>query len=327
MKIIRRFATLAVAIAVFQHAMANDFNLPVSSNTNDNPFVQIHGLQGFSGVDLPQEGKFSTRFMLITSNEFYQQVLENEQINLDFERTTLSLDFAYGLSEQWAMGIKLPYMINSGGFLDGLIEDWHDLFGLPQGGRDDAAQDEFRIAYSSGNDTTLIDNARQGIGDISVYADNLLFDSSTRRVKARAKLKLPTAKEDQLFGSGGYVLSLHLNAASKLSEKVIAYGGGGVSYLTEGDVFSERQKNWIAAATLGIGWQLRTRLMLSAQLDLNSRIYDDTDLDAISGEAGVLFVAAQYRLYKQIHLQLGFTEDVINKDAAPDFGLRMGITF
>ena len=184
---------LVLGIVMSQYTSAGDFNLPVNSNTNDNPFVQIHGLQGFSGVNLLDKGKFATRLMLVTSNEFYQQVLENEQLNLDFERTTLSFDLAYGFTGQWTGGLKIPYMINSGGFLDGLIEDWHDLFSLPQGGRDEAAPATFKIAYNDGDESLIVDDTEQGIGDVSVYADTLVYDTSSRKVKARIKIKTKTA--------------------------------------------------------------------------------------------------------------------------------------
>lgn len=321
------YLALLISLISSQNIFADGFNLPDNTNTNANPFVRIHSLQGFSGVNRLDTGDLSTRVMFEISNEFHQKSIESEQLQLDYERTTISLDLAYGLNEQFSLGIEIPYLINSGGFLDNLIESWHDLFGLPEGGRENADQDAFLISYGNGNQSLLVDNTGQGIGDISLFMDRFIFDSSSRKIKARAKLKFPTGDEEQLFGSGGYAVSLHLNAAAALSEKIYTYGSAGLSYLTEGDVLSALQNDLVAAATFGIGWQIRPAMMLSAQLDLNSKIYDPSDLDAVSGQGGSLYVSAQYKFSNQTSLQLGFTEDVINKDAVPDFGLRIGYRF
>lgn len=308
-------------------SLADDLNLPVSTNTNDNVFVKIHGLQGFSGVNLVTAGESTTRLSLEMTNEFHKKTTENEQVILDYEQTTLTIDFAYGLNEQYVLGIEIPYLINSDGVLDSLIDNWHDLFDLPQGGRDGASRGEFLISFAGANQPVLVDETGQGIGDISVYSDRLFIDSSAGKVKARAKLKIPTGDEDQLFGSGGYGLSIQLNAAARLSDKIISYGGAGLNYLTQGDVLSSQQNDVIAAATVGLGWQINSRTMLSSQLDLNSKIYSETGLDAVSGHGGVLYLSVQHQLTKHTRLQFGITEDVINKDAVPDFGLKLSYIF
>ena len=316
-----------LAVLASQSVLADRFNLPVSSNSNANPFVQIHGLPGFTGVNQLDSGEYSSQVLLEVSNEFFRKSAKKEQLVFDYERTTLSLDLAYGLNDKYSVGLKIPYMINSGGFLDGVIENWHDLFGLSQGGRDNADRDNFLISYVSENQSILVDNTEQGLGDISVYADRSIVSSENRKMKTRATLKFPTGDGEQLLGSGGYSFSLSLNAAAGLTDNIVTFAAAGISYLSQGDVLNSGQNDLVATATFGLGWEFKPQIMLSAQVDLNSKVYADTDLDAISGQAGVLYVSAQYKFSNQSSLQLGFTEDVINKDAAPDFGLKFGFSF
>ena len=324
-----RLTGLVMMVALFpwHYVPADHFDLPASRHNNANPFVQVQGLPGFSGVTQPASGEFKTRVLLEINNEFFQETSENEQVRLDYERTTLSLNVDFGLNERLSLGLEIPLMFNSGGFLDGVIENWHDLFGLEQGGRDDAPRDQFLISYLSESQSVLIDDSDSGLGDVSFYADTALYQTAERKTKLRTTLKLPTGDEDHLFGSGGYAFSMSLSAAAKPAENIHMFAAAGATYLTEGDVLGDRQNNLVATATLGLGWIFRPHILLSAQLDLNTKVYDDSDLDAISGQAGVLYVSAQYRFSNQSLLQLGFTEDVINKDAAPDFGLRFGFSF
>ena len=316
-----------IMVFISQSVVAEKINLPVSHHNNANPFVKIHGLQGFSGVNQLNSGELTRQLMLEIDNEFFNKLTENEQVKLDYERTTLNFNLAYGVNETWSIGLEIPYMINSGGFLDGLIENWHDLFGLNQGGRDTAEENEFFISYNSGNQSLTIDDTDQGIGDISIYADRSLVETPAYRLGLRAKLKIPTGDENQLFGSGGYAGSLHFNTAVVLSERLTTFAAAGFSYLSKGDVLKSQQKNLIAIATLGLAWQFSSDVLLSAQFDLNSKIYADTDLSAVSGQAGVLYASAKYNITDKASLQIGITEDVINKDGAPDFGIRLGYTF
>ena len=245
MKVIQ-YLFLAITAMLNQSLLADQFELPVSNHNNANPFVQIHGLQGFSGINALGSGELSTQLRLRIDNEFFNKVTSNERVMLDFERTTLSLNMAYGLNELWAVGIDIPYMINSGGILDGLIENWHDLFGLAQGGRDNAPRDEFLISYVSEDQSLLVDGRDQGIGDISLYAEKSVLNTAAYQLGFRTQLKLPTGDEKQLFGSGGYALSLHLNSVAKLSTKLAAFAGAGLSYLAQGDILESQQNNtWL----------------------------------------------------------------------------------
>ena len=290
---------------------------------NPNPLAQIHGLSGYSHPKVVAKGEFSTRMQLDIVNEFRRQSSAGEQLFFDFERTRLSLGFEYGLANGLSAGVEIPFLINSGGFLDGLIEGWHDVFGLPQGGRDDAPQDRFMISYQGGNDSLGLDQKDQGIGDVSLFLDKQLIDQSDKKIKAGVKLKLPSGDEQQLFGSAGYGLSINLNGINRLHSNWHLFGAMGFNYLEEGDVLPARQERFVATATAGIGWRINPNFNLSAQLNFNSKVYDKTDLDAVSAQAGVLNLSMGYRLSDKATLNFGFSEDVINKDGAPDFAVNL----
>ncbi len=297
------------------------------SHANANPFVRIHGLPGFSGSDTLSAGQFESQIDLEISNEFHLESSDSERVFLDYERSQLNISFEYGIKEDTSIGIVLPYISNSGGFMDGLIENWHDLFGLPQGGRDDAPDDEFTISYRNAEQTLFLDKTDEGIGDVYLFLAKKLTETDEQKLNARVNLKLPTGDEDQLFGSGGYSFSTSLNGFKRLTEKWQVYGMVGLSYLQDSEILPELQTNLVGSVVIGVVWQMRSHLSLVAQLDFNSEVYDQTDLDAINGKVGVLVISAAYQFSDRASLVIGFNEDVINKDAAPDFGVNLGFRY
>ena len=323
----RKLSLILLLTCSCQSLFANESLLSNQLQNNANPFVRIHGLPGYAGTHSLAAGQLRTEVNLEITNEFHQQVRAAEQIDLDYERAQLNLNLTYGIKNDLAVGLLLPYISNSGGFMDSLIENWHDLFGLPQGGRDDAPRDEFNISYQSATDNLLIDETDKGIGDISLFLDKQLLISDQQNLQVRGLLKLPTGDEDQLFGSGGYGASLSLHGSRQFAEKWQGYGMLGLAYLEDSEVLTAQQNNLVGNAVLGIAWLPTQKFGLSAQLDLNSQVYDDTDLDALSGKAGVLNITANYQLTEKSSIHFGFNEDVINKDAAPDFGINLGFRY
>ncbi len=323
----RKLSLILMLISSAQSSWASDAFFFNQLQNNANPFVRIHGLVGYAGTDSLADGQFRTEVNLEITNEFHQQTGTDEQINLDYERAQLNLNLIYGIQDDLSVGLLLPYISNSGGFMDSLIENWHDLFGLPQGGRDDAPRDEFNISYQGTNNNLLIDSTDKGIGDISLFLDKQLLASEQKVLKVRAQLKTPTGDEDQLFGSGGYAASISLHGSRKFAEKWLGFGMLGLTYLEDSEVLADQQNNLVGNAVLGITWLPTSKLGISAQLDLNSEVYDDTDLDALNGKAGVLNVSANYKLTKKSSIVFSFNEDVINKDAAPDFGINLGFQY
>ena len=58
-----------------------------------------------------------------------------EYLNLDGETLRFALELRYGLAENWDLQLEVPWLEHSGGNLDRLIDDWHDLWGMSDGGR------------------------------------------------------------------------------------------------------------------------------------------------------------------------------------------------
>jgi len=54
---------------------------------------------------------------------------------------------ADGLGRGLEIGAEIPCVVVGGGFLDDFIVKYHDAFGFPQGGRDDAPRNRLLYLY------------------------------------------------------------------------------------------------------------------------------------------------------------------------------------
>ena len=102
------------------------------STTNQSTLARSFALPAV-GHSAPVKSSRLTGSIDLTS-EFVDKQEANEAILLDGEtqRYALRFDQALGARADWSL--EVPLLHTGGGFMDGPIENWHDLFGLPQGG-------------------------------------------------------------------------------------------------------------------------------------------------------------------------------------------------
>src|SRR5690606_36588858 len=100
-----------------------------------------------------------------------------------------------------------PLLVTGGGMLDSMIENWHDWFGLPNGGRDQIARDQYRYQYLRGGQPPMqlptqpqpifdIGGSDAGIGDIRLGVARCGEAGGCWRALAQ----LPTGDADRLLG-------------------------------------------------------------------------------------------------------------------------------
>jgi hypothetical protein len=227
----------------------------------------------------------------------------------------LTLAWRQGLANGLEWGFELPYIWHTGGFLDSSIENFHDTFGLPQGGRSDVPQDQINYHYFRNYvDLVNVDHPVNGPGDLRLVGAKQLTSSGTdgHSTALRASLKLPTGKESELLGSGSTDLALWLSAATTHPlDQWNIYGGGGIMYMTEGEVLPQQQRNQVAFGTLGISRMFFPHLIFSGQLDAQTPFYDNTQLRQLNSYPVQGLVGARWEMMPHKFLEFSIAEDVV----------------
>ena len=314
------FILVAIACAP---ALGDDAPLDAFPLRNHNPFLQVYGLPAFATHELvaPDGIDFSVAFDI--ANDMDDADRLGEVLVIDAELRTLNLSIRRRVSERFEIGLDVPYLDFSGGFLDRVIYDFHDLVGLSNSTRD-GPNDLFQL-YMEKNGVTLFDATKpsSGIGDLQVSAALRLG----KKVTLRAGVKAPTGDPDKLTGSGAADLSVGVYAggAMTLLARDLSYSGFvGMLALGDGDVLPTLQRSAVPYAGLALRWRATERFALATQVYAQGP-YLDAALDELGGNTFQLAFGGDYRFPSQrLLLRFAIAEDIAAA-AAPDFAAHISL--
>jgi hypothetical protein len=240
-----------------------------------------------------------------------------ERLLIDGETTRLTLACQYGLSEGLELGIDIPYVYHSGGFLDGFIIDYHQWFGFPKGAREQAPRNRLLYLYSrDGIEKLKVDSSGGGLGDVSLSAGLQLYhdgQENPRAVALRASVKLPSGDSAMLFGSGSTDASLWLSASDDYRLPLghgTVFGAAGVMAMTRGNVLPEQQRNHVFFGRIGMGWNPLAWLAFKIQMDGHTSFFKDSSLPPLSTNAVQLLIGGTLCFSGSTTLDIAVSEDI-----------------
>ena len=190
----------------------------------------------------------------------------------------LSLDIRRGLGEGWEHWIELSASSYAAGAFDGFIESWHDVFDLPQGGRDAAPRDQLAINWTKdGASRADVERDVSSPGDVALGIGRAVAFPANDGLALRAAVTLPTGDVTVLAGAGGVSAAVWAESSGRLfgpgSPRAWLYSmtlGGLVasppSALADG-------RRLVAFGRLGVTWRPLAGLALKVQVDANSSRY------------------------------------------------------
>ena len=298
---------------------------------NQSPLFQIFGLPCIGEAPVVPSQKSDLRLIVDLANNFVNDKTSNESIVLDGESTRISLDARYGIAKNFEIGLAIPYIIEGGGVTDGFIDWYHNTFGFPAGGRDQAPKKRLLYQYQKDRQVRLnVDQSSHGIGDIQLTGGFQLYrnpDKPSRALSLRTSLKFPTGDSDNLHGSGSTDFSLWMTAGDDYKISVghfTFYGAAGIMGMTEGKVLKEQQRNWAGFGCLGVGWSPARWIAFKIQANGHTSFYKDSDLAALNQSSIQLTMGGTLAISEKISLDLGVTEDVVVK-TSPDVVFHLAL--
>lgn len=304
--------------------------LPVASlhaepllTRNQHPLAALFGLPMPLAARLPAPGTGRVGATLNWSNFATTDTTERRSYTLDGEVFEARVQADRTLGERFAVHGELAWRNLSGGSLDSLVENWHELFGLPGGSRNRLPEDELMIEYRSGESTLLqVDEDSSGLADLPLAVGYQIAASERGALAGWLTVKVPIGKAEDLTGSGALDVALSLSGERQLSEHWQLFGQANVAWLGEGDVLADLQQDFAGSLLAGVTWNAWRELDLIAQLEANTAVLDTgTDLD---GDAVVLTLGGSYRTAGGWRFDVGFSEDV-QVAASPDIVFVLGV--
>ena len=294
---------------------------------NLSPVTGLFGLPSQRSADTAPAGKLGAAFHSAIANHFALDSDRDEFLNLDGETVRLALDLRYGLWDNWEVQLEVPWLDHSGGELDRLIDDWHDLWGMPDGGRDSVERDLLDYHYVTPDFGVRLLDDSSGLGDISLVINHALYRRDNAVVSLGLGYKFGTGDEDDFLGSGADDVYLALRFSGEhLSDLPLTWHGQ-VGYLRAGesDLWEDVQDQNLWFAGLAVDWKLTDRWSLLAQLDGHAGPLD-SDLKQVGGEAYLATVGARWRFADSWSLEANIVED-IRVETAPDITFQASLRY
>ena len=250
-----------------------------------------------------------------------------EDVTLDGETVRLALEWRYGLTDNWEVQVEVPWLDHSGGQLDSLIDNWHDFWGLSDGGRSEAPSDVLEYRYSGPNAQFLLEDDASGLGDISLSLNYAFYRDDDAVASVALGYKFGTGDEDEFLGSGSDdIFALVRFSGQHLADLPLSWHGQ-LGYLRAGDadVLGDLQEQDLWFAGLGLDWRIGQRWSLIGQLDAHAAPADSA-ITALGDDAIWLTLGARWRFAERWALDLSFIEDV-QVETAPDVTFQASMRY
>lgn len=107
-------------------------------------------------------GSIKPGFGYIVGTTLSNVWVNDKDTNLDYEMLDVHLNFTYGFDEDFGFALVYDQRSYFGGILDGLIQDFHDVINISQGGRTDVPKGRtYFERFDTGDvfdDLTVLDN-------------------------------------------------------------------------------------------------------------------------------------------------------------------------
>lgn len=324
------FFSLLCSVGV---AAAADMEITPFQTGNQSPLVQIYGLPHDTGADIVLPGKFLVALNQDLSSNYTVKNNAQEQITLDGETYRLGFTARYGIAPGWEAGIEIPFLVQGGGFLDSFVIDWHNTFGLPQGGRNNAPRNRLLYSYrKDGVQKLRVERSASGIGDIALTSGYKLYDFSDTghhdRLALKGAIKFPTGDSSYLRGSGGTDFLLQLcGSMVNYSDwgSLAVFGSVGGLAMSGSDVLRDQHNPLAGVGTLGFGWGPAAWISFKVQLNANSPFYRGSSLTELSKSSLMLISGGAIKLPGEYLLDIGVSEDVAVA-TAPDVSFHLGLS-
>lgn len=293
-----------------------DLLLPVD---NQGALARAFALPALGQSAVLDGGRQQWRAALDWTNEFVSQQTADASVLEDGETQRYSLSWRRGLGRQLEFSAELPVLITGGGVLDGLIQNWHNLFGLPDGGRDTVPNHQYHYQVIRNGQTLLdVDSGSVGLGDALLGAGWQALPG----LALRGQVKLPTGDAGKLLGGNpGGALWMDYNPFRQ-STRWSGFLSAGASVNGSSDTLGPYHHPFVGLAGAGIGYHFLEHWRLLGQLYGHSQLYRDSDLTPFRKEGLQLALGTRYDVSASSALTFGFQEDLVT-DSSPDISFHL----
>jgi hypothetical protein len=253
--------------------------------------------------------------------------LPGENFLIDLELAQFDMTLYYQLSHAWSAYLILSGATYQGGFLDGMIERFHDAFAFSNFGRPAANRNDVNIlldlkssqyaAYEAPTSGGLLDPT------LGVRYSGIAMPENWKLVLEGAA-KIPVAGRREMLSSGRVDFGVQATLQRYWQRQAFYANLSGVYYAGTGG-FMPSDAQVIPTLVLGYELKLSARTNAIIQGYASPSVYTraDTDLDELTATKFQISLGVHHR--RGAHLfTFAATENLQNFNNTPDIGFQLG---
>lgn len=249
---------------------------------------------------------------------------------MDGELLRTAASLRHGLGGGLELAAELPVAHASGGFLDSLLIDYHELFGFPDQNRDTTERDRFLVsAQQNGTEVYGMDPHGVHLLDVPLWLTWQAVAATADRpgFSLRSGIELPTGDDRRGYGNGE--LDFSVGAVGEWHAAGIGWYGHAQHTFAGSPAMARRAGFDFADVTaLGLAAELplTDALHAFAQLAWENSTLRRLAVPAAQRDQLLLWIGGRLAVDERWALEVAFGEDLIGK-ASPDFTAWIGVAW
>jgi hypothetical protein len=318
----RRATTFALALLALPAAASEPLYVK-----NLSPVAGLIGLPSQRDADTTESGSVALALHSSIANQYVNENKDGEYLNFDGETLRTALELRYGIARDWDAQLELPWLQQSGGHLDGVIDDWHNFWGMSDGGRSAVPHNVLDYRYVSARGGFSLQDKSSGVGDISVAVNHAFFRDANSVASVALGYKFSSGDDKDFLGSGGDDVYVALRfSGAQLSDLPLTWHGQ-VGYLRAGDsnLLDGMQEQNLWFAGLSMDWRFAAHWSLIAQLDSHAAP-TDSKLTGVGDDAVMATVGTRWYFAPLWSVDVSVVED-IRVETAPDVTFQASVNY
>lgn len=256
--------------------------------------------------------------------------LPGENYLVDLELGQIDLTFNYQISERWGAYLIASGASFGGGFMDGLIESFHELIDNPKFGRPGAARNDYNVLFDlKGSQYAAFEAPGRGglLDPVVGVRYTRRTDDDRWRVSVESAVKLPLSDRGAALSTGRTDVGMQVSIQRFSGRHAVYLNLAGVYYAGMSNFVQEPAR---VLPTLVAGYERRmtprTNLIFQGYLSRSVYEHGQTDLSELTGSKIQLSGGVHHRRGPHL-LTFAITENIGNINNTPDIGVQMGWSF
>ncbi len=247
---------------------------------------------------------------------------------LDYESLDAAITYAWGVSDTIQLEAEYEQRWRFGGAMDSFIQNFHDLFGLDQSGRELVPRNQFRILLDPTEGGSAVDLGEEAEGTFArnlllTFQHNLTCGTATLPALSYAVTGRYAVGDAGEVEGGDWDVALSVAASRRFGKFYVYLTLGYAWYSSDSFYGIELEDTQLTILAAG-EWRFNPRMSLILQILSTQGVAKD--FGPFSEASNEIVIGWKWEVRQAGVLEIGLLENILIFDNSPDFGVHAAFT-